>query len=199
MLKWIESTLATGHARCDPERTSTETEEGDRICRERQKSVQQQIEALRFEISNLVDAIGQGALKSSPALAARLVQAESRLAAQERTVGICRRLQPNYARGSSRTWANFLERISVQFQEDARQVRSVLRNLLEEKSNSCDGRLSEVRFAVWSGQHYFTDPRLDPLQHDANFGCRDLRPLSVRNSEWLPQERGLEPPKPFDN
>jgi hypothetical protein len=57
------------------------TWKGDRVSSDHRSTVHAQ--ELRNEISNIVDAIAQGTLKSSPALAGRLAQTELQLAAEE--------------------------------------------------------------------------------------------------------------------
>ena len=83
-------------------------------------------EALRNEISNIVDAIAQGGLKSSPALAERLEYAESQLAADDQ--------RDESAPGESKPpskefYTRFLATISERFEENARETRATLRDL----------------------------------------------------------------------
>ena len=84
------------------------------------------VEELRNEISNIVDAIAQGGLKSSPALTERLEYAESQLAAEDERDGSApaQRKPP-----SKEFYTHFLATISERFQENARETRATLRDL----------------------------------------------------------------------
>jgi DNA invertase Pin-like site-specific DNA recombinase len=81
---------------------------------------------LRNEISNIVDAIAQDGLKSSPALAKRLEYAELQLAAEdERDESAPARRKPP----SKEFYSRFLASISERFEENARETRATLRDL----------------------------------------------------------------------
>ena len=81
---------------------------------------------LRNEISNIVDAIAQGGLNSSPALAERLEYAELQLAAEdepgERAPAQCKPPSKEF-------YTRFLATISERFEENARETRATLRDL----------------------------------------------------------------------
>jgi site-specific DNA recombinase len=81
---------------------------------------------LRTEISNIVDAIAQGGLKSSPALAERLQYAELQLAAEDE----CDESAPEQRKPPSKEfYSRFLATISERFGENARETRATLRDL----------------------------------------------------------------------
>jgi hypothetical protein len=80
---------------------------------------------LRNEISNIVDAIAQGGLKSSPALAERLAHAELQLAAEngrdESAPAQCKPPSKDF-------YERFLATISERFEKNARETRAALRD-----------------------------------------------------------------------
>lgn len=88
------------------------------------------LQELRDEISNLVDAIGQSGLQSSPAIAHRLLQAESKLSAMEQE-GIAHfRASDVSPPRPVQFYEAFIATISKRFKENARETKSILRELL---------------------------------------------------------------------
>ena len=136
LLKWIGRALATGPPQNDARDSCNASEEDARVRQERQSSVQQQIEALRIEISNLVDAVGQGALISSPALATRLIQAEALLAAQERSVDTVRNPNRSSRSGHLSPGRNSSKGITFYFRKAAAKFDQLCAVSLGEISNS---------------------------------------------------------------
>jgi hypothetical protein len=88
------------------------------------------VKHLRDEISNLIDALAHGALRSSPSLAERLAQAELRLAAEERSAAIDQQAGAASAPQSAQFYRDFIETISKRFEENAREARTILNELV---------------------------------------------------------------------
>jgi DNA invertase Pin-like site-specific DNA recombinase len=88
-------------------------------------------EELRDEISNLVDAIAHGALRSSPTLAERLAQAELKLAAEEGRVvfghGVADAVSTPQ---SAQFYAQFVSASVQRLEENARETRATLSEIV---------------------------------------------------------------------
>jgi hypothetical protein len=88
------------------------------------------LQELPDEISNLVNAIAHGALRSSPALADRLARAELKLATEadgaavDGAAGEMRVLRP------LEFYEQFVTTISARFQENSRETRTTLSDLI---------------------------------------------------------------------
>jgi hypothetical protein len=88
------------------------------------------LQELRDEIANLVNAIAQGALRSSPALADRLVEAELKLVAETGSAALDRDAGEIRVPRSLEFYELFLTAISARFQENSREIRTTLRDLI---------------------------------------------------------------------
>jgi hypothetical protein len=84
---------------------------------------------LRDEISNLVNAIAYGALRSSPALADRLAEAELKLAAEAGSTPVDGVAEEIRNRRSLESYVLFVTTISARFQENSRETRMTLSDL----------------------------------------------------------------------
>jgi hypothetical protein len=84
------------------------------------------LQELRDKISNLVNAIAHRALRSSPALADRLAEAELKLAAEAEGAAVGEIRNPR----SLEFYEQFLTTISVRFQENPRETRTMLSELI---------------------------------------------------------------------
>jgi hypothetical protein len=87
------------------------------------------VQELHAEISNLIDAIAHGAFRSSPALANRLTQAELKLAAEPESAagGDAGEIRPPK---SLEFYEQFVATISARFQENSRETRMTLADLI---------------------------------------------------------------------
>jgi site-specific DNA recombinase len=88
------------------------------------------IRELRAEISNLVAAIAQGALRSSTALGERLTQAELQLAVEEVAGGAEQRTNIVPQLQSVEFYKQFITGIPKRFKENARETRATISALL---------------------------------------------------------------------
>jgi site-specific DNA recombinase len=131
LLRWIRSVLAGAEAerwllRACRARSGENSSGSEFIATLREDGLQE----LRNEISNLVNAIANGALRFSPALADRLAQAELKLTAQAKSpaadgaVGAMRFLRP------PEFYEQFVTSISGRFQENSRETRTILGDLV---------------------------------------------------------------------
>jgi hypothetical protein len=83
LLKWIHGVLVGASAEDRLVRAWRERHGGEATSGEYEASAHdERLRELRDEASNLLDAIAHGALRSSPMLAERLAQAESKLASE---------------------------------------------------------------------------------------------------------------------
>jgi hypothetical protein len=87
------------------------------------------LQELRNEISNLVNAIAHGALRSSPALADRLAEAELKLVAETGSAAVGGAGEIRAPR-SLEFYESFLTAISARFQENSRETRMTLADLV---------------------------------------------------------------------
>jgi hypothetical protein len=85
---------------------------------------------LRVEISNLVNAIAHGALQSSPALADRLAQAELKLTAEAESAAVDGGAGETRIPRSLEFYEQFVTTISARFQENSRETRTTLGELI---------------------------------------------------------------------
>jgi hypothetical protein len=86
---------------------------------------------LRDEISNLVDAIAHGALRSSPKLAERLTQAELKLEAEEQRAALEQRVaDAGSTPQSAQFYAQFVSASVKRLEENARETRATLREIV---------------------------------------------------------------------
>jgi hypothetical protein len=88
------------------------------------------LQELRDEVSHLVDAIARGALRSSPALADRLAQAELALATEAENASARRGAGATCIPRSLEFYEQFLTTISARFQENSRETRTTLSDLV---------------------------------------------------------------------
>jgi hypothetical protein len=88
------------------------------------------LQELRDEISNLVNAIAHGALRSSPALADRLADAELKLAAEAGGAAVDGGAGEIRTPRSLEFYQQFITTISARFQENPRATRSMLSELI---------------------------------------------------------------------
>jgi site-specific DNA recombinase len=88
------------------------------------------LQELHDEISNLVDAIAHGALQSSPSLADRLAQAESKLATEVENSAIDGGAGEMRIPKSLEFYEQFVATISARFQENSRETRMTLAELI---------------------------------------------------------------------
>jgi site-specific DNA recombinase len=131
LLRWIHSVLVgAGAEQCllrargartggDP--PGTEYMNPDRASR---------LQELRDDISNLVNAIAHGALRSSPALADRLAQAELKLAAEAKSATADGTAGGIRIPRSLEFYEQFVTTISARFQENSRETRMMLSDLI---------------------------------------------------------------------
>jgi hypothetical protein len=87
------------------------------------------LQELRDEVSNLVNAIAHGALRSSPALADRLAEAELKLAAEAGSTTVDGDLEEIRNLRSLEFYELFVTTISARFQENSRATRMTLSDL----------------------------------------------------------------------
>jgi len=85
---------------------------------------------LRDEISNLLDGIAHGALRSSPTLAQRLTQVELKLAAEEERAALKQGAGAVSAPQSAQFYEHFLSSLAKRFKENARETRATLSELV---------------------------------------------------------------------
>src|SRR5258708_18379153 len=88
------------------------------------------LQELRDEISNLVNAIARGALRSSPALADRLAQAELKLAAEVENAVVDGDAGETRIPRSLEFYEQFITTISARFLENSRETRTMLSDLI---------------------------------------------------------------------
>jgi site-specific DNA recombinase len=134
LLKWISAQVLRGSAcelRAQDSRAATDAEQA-RDCDDAPMHAmhERRLRHLRDQVSNLVDAIAQGALRSSPLIATRLVQLETELAKEETEtpVGI-QPVQRSVAQ-SVQFYDQFFATISERFSESAYETRSALSELV---------------------------------------------------------------------
>jgi site-specific DNA recombinase len=131
LLKWVHSVLIGPEAercllRACRARTGGDSPDIEYMSPVRAGCVQQ----LRNEISNLVNAISQGELRSSPALADRLAQAESKLAAEAGNTVVDGGAGEIRGPRSLEFYELFVTTISARFQENSRETRMTLADLI---------------------------------------------------------------------
>lgn len=86
---------------------------------------------MRDEISNLVDAIAHGALRSSPTLAERLAQVELKLAAEEERAALEQRVADAVSTPqSAQLYAELVLASAKRLEENARETRAMLGELV---------------------------------------------------------------------
>jgi hypothetical protein len=86
---------------------------------------------LRDEISNLVDVIAHGALRSSPRLAERLTQAELKPEAEEQRAALEQRVaDAGSTPQSAQFYAQFVSASVKRLEENARETRATLREIV---------------------------------------------------------------------
>jgi site-specific DNA recombinase len=88
------------------------------------------VQELRNEISNLVNAIAQGELRSSPALADRLAEAESKLTAEAGSTVVDGNAGEIRTPRSLEFYELFVTTISARFHENSRETRATLADLI---------------------------------------------------------------------
>jgi site-specific DNA recombinase len=131
LLKWIGTVLSGNDAGERLVRAWRVRNGGDPLEAELDSgSRDSQVKHLRDEISNRIDALAHGALRSSPSLAERLAQAELRLAAEERSAAIDQQAGATSAPQSAQFYRNFIETISKRFEENSRETRTILNELV---------------------------------------------------------------------
>jgi site-specific DNA recombinase len=90
----------------------------------------ERLDELCDEISNLIDAIAHGALRSSPMLAQRLTETELRLAAEEERVALQQGVGAVSPPQSVRFYQRFVSTLAKRFKESARETRATLTELV---------------------------------------------------------------------
>jgi hypothetical protein len=90
----------------------------------------ERLDELCDEISNLIDAIAHGALRSSPMLAQRLTETELRLAAEEERVALQQGVGAVSPPQSVRFYQRFVSTSAKRFKESARETRATLTELV---------------------------------------------------------------------
>jgi hypothetical protein len=89
----------------------------------------ERLDELCDEISNLIDAVAHGALRSSPMLAQRLSEAELKLAAEEERVALQQGVGAVSPPQSVRFYQRFVSTLAKRFKESARETRATLTEL----------------------------------------------------------------------
>jgi hypothetical protein len=131
LLRWVHSVLIGAEAehcllRAWRERSGGNSPGTEYIAPLRDDGVPE----LRDEISNLVNAIAHDALRSSPALADRLAEAELKLVAETGSAAVDGCAGEIRAPRSLEFYEQFLTAISARFRENSRESRMTLADLI---------------------------------------------------------------------